>query len=190
MLLAALYACNEPDPKKYVGTALDPLTDPTKVDTTKFNVEYLQYSTVKINGVLPLESKLKDFLKVLGKPDSIVETNDDDCVMYDVPYKEIHLQGSLFFLLNDTAVYQNLNFRRRPDLELQTPAITLNHNTTLGDVKKLFPRSASKTRILNSKEFGTLTLVDIGASKEYTDEWWILFFAEGKLVMAEMFSPC
>jgi hypothetical protein len=190
VLLAALNACNEGKADKYLGTALDEANDPAKLDTTKYNAEYLLYSTVKINGVLPIESKFAEFVKVVGKPDSVVAVGEDQCIIYDRSYQEIHYKGSLFYKLGDTAVFQTINFRRGNDLELTSPAITLNNKTTLEDVQKLFPKAVSKIRTLNSDEFGPLRLVAFGASKEIVEVWWILYFADGKLVLAEMFSDC
>jgi hypothetical protein len=191
MLLLAVYACNEGDENKYLGTALDEVNDPAKVDTTKYNAEYLLYSAVKINGVLPIESKFEDFVKVIGKPDSVISFNTQtDCQFYEEPYKYIYFQGNMFYLVKDSAIFQNIDFRKRPDLELKTPAITLNSKTTLEDVKKLFPKAVSKIRTIEGSDLPQLHLVDIGASKPYEDEWWILFFDGDKLVKAELYAPC
>jgi hypothetical protein len=191
LLLATIYACNPVDRERYVGTALDPRTDPEKVDTTKFNSEYLLYSTVRINGKLPLSSKFAEFKKVIGEPDSLVNFNSDtECQFYDEPYQYIYLQGSMFFLVKDTAIFQNIDFRKRPDLEVVSPAITLNAKTTLEDVRKLFPKAVSKVRVANPENPGTERLVDLGASEILADEWWILLFEGDKLIQVEMYSPC
>jgi hypothetical protein len=191
ILLAALFSCNKPDPKKYLGTALDPLTDPAKVDTTKYNSEYLLYSTVKINGVLPLKSKFADFFRVVGKPDSLTNSNaQTECQYYEEPFQYIYFQGNRFILVKDTAIFQNIDFRKRADLELKTPAITLNAKTTLPDIEELFPKAVGKIRTVDSQDRADLRLVDIGASKEFSDERWILFFEGEKLVSVEMYGPC
>lgn len=191
LLLALTYACKNNDSGKFVGTALDPLTDPAKVDTTKYNAEYLLYSTIKINNVLPLESKFADFKKVIGKPDSVVNFNPDtECQFYEEPYQYIYFQGSMFFLVNDSARIGVIDFRRRPDLELASPAITLNGKTTLDDIQKLFPKAVSKIRTIDTPGFNNLRMIDIGASKAYVDEWWILGFEGDKLVRVELYSSC
>jgi hypothetical protein len=191
LLLAAIFACNNHDSGKFVGTALDPLTDPAKVDTTKYNAEYLLYSTVKINNVLPLESKFADFIKVIGKPDSVVNFKPDtECQFYEEPYQNIYFQGSMFFLVNDSARIGNIDFRRRPNLELTSPAITLNGKTTLDDIRRLFPKAVSKIRKIDSPGFNNLRMIDIGASKAYADEWWILGFEGDKLVSVALYSSC
>jgi hypothetical protein len=191
LLLAAVYACNKPKHEKFVGTALDSVIDPTKVDTTKYNAEYLLYSTVRINGVLPLESRLDDFIKVIGKPDSLINFNSNtDCQLYGEPYKYLYFQGNMFYLVKNKAIFQNLDFRRRPDLEITSPAITLNSKTTLQEIQKLFPRAVSKIRTVEDSNFPSLRLVYIGTSKEYADEWWILAFDGDKLVSVEMYAPC
>lgn len=191
ILLAAVYSCNKANVKKYLGMALAPLTDAAKVDTTKYNSEYLLYSDVKINGVLPLESNFTDFVKVVGKPDTLINFNaQNDCQFYDAPYKYIYFQGSMFCLVKDTAIFQNINFRKRADLELKTPAITLNAKTTLTDIQKLFPKAVRKIRTVNDPDSANLRLVDIAASKEFSDEWWILLFDGDKLVSVERYGPC
>jgi len=191
MLFATVCGCNRMNSKKYVGTALDPLVDPAHVDTTKFNSEYLLYSTVKINGLLPLQSKFAEFRKVIGKPDSLVNFNDTmDCQSYEEPYQYIYFQGNVFDLVNDTAIFQHLDFRTRPDLRLECPAITLDSKTSLQEVEKLFPRAVHRMTTVNVQGSGPLRSIDLGASKQYADEWWILFFDGDKLVRVDMYAPC
>jgi hypothetical protein len=191
LLMTAVYSCNSADAKKYVGTSLDPSTDPAKVDTTRYNSEYLLYSTVKVNGVLPLKSTFAEFVKVVGKPDSIVTFNaETDCQFYEEPYQYLYFQDSMFFLVKDTAIFRIIDFKKRPDLELKAPLITLHAKTTLPDVQKIFPKAVSKIRTIDNPEGGHLRLVDIGASKEIEDEWWILCFDGDKLVSVEMYGPC
>jgi hypothetical protein len=190
-LLAAVYSCNNSDSKKHVGTALDSSPEAAKVDTTKYNSEYLLYSSVKINGILPIESKFADFVKVVGKPDSLINFNPDmECQSFEQPYQNIHFQGGMFFLVKEKAIFQNIDFRKRPDLELKTSAITLNAKTTLSDVQALFPNAVRKIRTVEAPDLAHLRLVDLGASKEFADEWWILCFNGDKLVSVELYSPC
>jgi hypothetical protein len=191
LLLAALYACNNLNPDKLVGTELDPLPDPAQADTNKYNAEYLLFSTVKINGALPLQSKFAEFIKVLGKPDSIINFKAQmECQFYEGPYQYLYFQGCMFYLVKGMAIFQNINFRTRPDLELKTPVITLNARTTLKDVQKLFPKAVSKIRKVNDSDLEDLQIVNIGASKELADEWWILSFEGDELVSVEMYAPC
>lgn len=191
MLLAAVYACNPVDPEKYVGTALDPRIDLAKVDTTKFNSEYLLYSTVRINGKLPLESTFAEFKKVIGEPDSLVNFNSDtDCQFYEEPYQYIYFSGSMYYLVKDTAIFQNIDFRGRPDLEIVSPAITLNGKTTLQDVQKLFPKSSSKFRTYRDAGGEWVQFFSVGASKAYADEYWNFIFDGDKLIGVEMYSGC
>jgi hypothetical protein len=190
-ILAFVSACSDSNPDGVVGTALDTKTDPAKVDTTKYNSEYLLYSTVKINGVLPLESKYADFVKVIGKPDSVVKFDEEnDCQSFAEPHQYIYFQGSMFYLVKDKAIFQNIDFRKRPDLEIESVAITLNGKTTLQDIQKLFPRAVSNIRTMNSPRGSNMRFVAIGASKEIADEWWNLTFDGDKLVNVEMYSPC
>jgi len=193
ILLTAFHACSQNnDPERYLGTALAPRAKGAQIDTTKFNSEYISYSTVMINGKLPLDSRYAEFLKVVGKPDSLVDSNlEMDCPFFEENhYQYVHFQGNLFYLVNDTAVFREIDFRRRPDLALKTPAITLNNKTTLEEVQKLYPKSVSKIRTIESSAYLDLQLVDVGASKAYEDAWWILFFKDKKLVMVEMYMPC
>jgi hypothetical protein len=191
LLLAAVYACNPVDPQKYVGTALDPTTDPAKVDTTKFNVEYLLYSTVRINGKLPLSSTFAEFKEVIGEPDSVVNFNSDsDCQVYEEPYQYIYFQESRFDLVKDTAIFTSLNLRQRPDLEIVSPAITLSAKTTLEDVRKLFPKAVSRIQTVIGPEKKPVQIIDLGASKEYADEFWVFLFDGNKLIQVDMYSDC
>jgi hypothetical protein len=187
ILITAVYACkNTAYPQKYAGTALDTST----VDTTKFNKEYLDYSTVRINGVLPLESKYSEFIKVIGKPDSVVNKGpDDDCPMYMVPYQEAYSKGSMFYILNDTANFQKIDFRGRPDLELETPAIILNSKTTLQEIQKLYPRAVSTISTIKYYHVPA-RFINLSPAKDYVDDYWILFFEGDRLIAVEMGSDC
>jgi hypothetical protein len=187
MLLTAVYACNHiADQQKYAGTALDTST----VDTTKFNKEYLDYSTVKINGVLTVDGKYSAYLKILGKPDSVVNMGpDDDCPMYMEPYQEAYAKGTMFYIVNDTANFQKIDFRESPDFELHTPAITLNSKTTLQDIQKLYPRAVSAISPIKYYHVPA-RFINLSPAKEYVDQYWILFFEGDKLIAVEMGEDC
>jgi hypothetical protein len=186
ILITAVYSCkNTAYPQKYAGTALDTST----VDTTKFNKEYLDYSTVRINGVLPLESKYSEFIKVIGKPDSVVSTSDADCLFYEEPYQYIYFQGCMFYLVNDTAIFQNIDFRKRPDLELETPAITLNSKTTLQEIQKLYPKAVSAISTIKYYHVPA-RFINLSPAKDYVDDYWILFFEGDRLIAVELGSDC
>jgi hypothetical protein len=191
ILVTIFHACSQTnDPNKYIGTALDAHVGASPIDTTEFNAEYLQYSTVKISGILPLESKYERFLEVFGKPDSVINNPEYDCQIYPEPYHYMYFKGSMFYLVNDTVRFQRIDFRNQPNLELKTPAITLNGETTLQDMQRLFPKAMSKIRSIEDPSARHLRFVDLGASAPVTDEWWILSFDGNKLVMVELYSHC
>jgi len=189
-LFAVFTSCNKPDPTKFLGTALDPHYDAAKVDTTKYNTEYLLYNTVKLNGVLPLESSYKEFLKVVGQPDSLVNNKDDECQFFEELYQYIYFQESMFFLVNDTAIFQNIDFRSSPDLELTSPAIKLNRHTTLTEIQRLYPKAASKIKVADYIEGSTLQFVTLEVSRLFLDARWCLYFEHDKLVKVELYMQC
>ena len=95
----------------------------------------------------------------------------------------------MFALVNDTAIFQTMNFRKRPDLQIVSAAITLNAKTTLKDVQRLYPKAVSRIETV-LVEKGHVQMVSLGAFKEYADEWWILMFDGDKLIEVQMYSPC
>lgn len=189
-LLATFYSCNKGDSKKHQGTALDPQSNAATLDTTKYNAEYLPYDAVKVNGKFPLQSSYKEFLAAFGKPDSLVQYKDDECAFFEEPYEYIYFKGNMFYLVKDSAIFQKVNFQSSPDFELTAPALTLNKNTTLAEVEKLFPNAVRKIRTIDNAEGRAMRWVSLGPSKTIADDFWILEFDGEKLVSVEMYSPC
>src|ERR1035437_10119079 len=70
-----------------------------KIDSSKTNAEFIEWSSVRINGKLPLVTNTKDLYQLLGQPDSIVTPDYDDVSVrfYDLKeFKYAYIKGSEF----------------------------------------------------------------------------------------------
>ena len=163
-----------------------------KTDSSKTNTEFIDWSSARINGKLPLESNTKDLYRLLGQPDSIVTPNYDDVSVrfYDEKeFKNAYFKGSDFEIYGDTAVVCILNFEKNPDLEFTSGSLILNHNTTLADLKKVFPKAVRARSKNNNWGFGKCTEINLATWKYYNDDSWLLFFQKGRLIRIDHWMP-
>ncbi len=156
------------------------------------NKEYISFDAVRINGKLPLITKANLLFKLLGQPDSIVVPNMDDvCVsFYDKPFKQAYIKKTAIEIYGDTAVVSSINFESNYHLEFTTKTIRLNHNTTLLGLQRLFPNTVKSKSEWDIVKLGKTVTVRLPTSKQLTDDSWLLFFKNGKLVRIDYYMPC
>lgn len=163
-----------------------------KTDSSKTNAEYIDWTSARINGRLPLVSNTKDLYRLLGQPDSIVTPNYEDVSVrfYDEKeFKNAYFKGSEFEIYGDTAVVSLLNFEKNPDLEFTSGTLTLNHNTTLADLKKVFSKAVRARSKINVYEIGKCTGIDLATWKYLNDDSWLLLFQKGRLIRIDHWMP-
>jgi hypothetical protein len=163
-----------------------------KIDSSKTNNEFIDWNLVRINGKLPMITNTKDLYKLLGQPDSIVTPNYDDVSVryYDLKeFKYAYIKESQFEIYGDTAVISFLNFEKQPDLEFKAGTLTLNHNTTIAELKKLFPKAMKEMGEINVYQTGKFMCIRLETSKYMEDDAWLLFFRKDKLVRIDFWMP-
>ena len=163
-----------------------------KIDSSKTNNEFIDWNLVRINGKLPMITNTKDLYKLLGQPDSIVTPNYDDVSVryYDLKeFKYAYIKESQFEIYGDTAVISFLNFEKQPDLEFKAGTLTLNHNTTIAELRKLFPKAVKERSELIVDQMGRLMGISLETSKYMVDAAWLLFFRKNKLVRLDFWMP-
>ncbi|MBC6611069.1 hypothetical protein H8B15_09050 [Hymenobacter sp. BT507] len=154
--------------------------------------EYIAFEQVKINGRLPLKSKRTQLFKELGQPDSLAKPNIDDvCVsFYDKPFSYAYFKGSQVELYGDLAMVGNLEFAGNSRLTLTTPTITLSNKTTLAELAKRFPKAVAAKSEMNVHRKGKYMTVHIATDKATAEDYWILFFRNGRLARIDYWMPC
>ena len=154
--------------------------------------EFLDLNVMRLNGKLPLITKTKSLFKLLGKPDSlIIPSLDDFCSSYlDKPVQLAYYKSSVFEVFGDTIVLTTINFKNNPKINVKTPLITLNFKTTLKDLENIFPNAVKDKYPLDHYELGKVTTVNLRTSKNYSDDSWLLFFIDNKLISIQYWTPC
>ena len=163
-----------------------------KIDSSKTNDEFIDWDLARINGKLPMITNTKDLYKLLGQPDSIVTPNYDDVSVcyYDFKkFKYAYIKDCRFEIYGDTAVTWSLNFEEQPALEFKAGTLTLNHNTTMAKMRKLFPKAVKERHELLVDQMGRLMCIRLETSKYIEDAAWLLFFRKNKLVMLDFWMP-
>lgn len=156
------------------------------------NKEYIPWDSVRINGKLPLLTRTEELYKLLGQPDSIITPDPNDiCVSYFYAMdKYAYFGDSQFEIHGDSAVVSFVDFRTKPYIELNTPALKLNRNTTLSEIETLFPAAAKRKYVQNVWKVGEVLCISIATSNTLLDENWLLFFRNSKLIRIDHFIPC
>ena len=174
------------------GSAQSNLKTQQNSDTKPLDNEFLDFDVMRLNGKLPLFTKTKSLLKLLGKPDSLIIPNPDDfCSPYlNKPVQLAYYKNSVFEVFGDTMVLTTINFKNNPKINVNTPLITLNYKTTLKDLEKLFPNSVKDKYPLDTYNLGKVTAVSLRTSKNYIDYSWLLFFIDDKLIGIQYWTPC
>jgi hypothetical protein len=163
-----------------------------KIESSKTNAEFIDWSSVKINGKLPFITNTKDLYQSLGQPDSIVTPVYEDvsiAYFYNDKFKFAYFKDSEFEICGDTAVLSYLNFERQPGLVFNAGSLTLSHNTTLDELKKIFPKAVKSRGKSIVDKIGKCTGISLATSKYYNDDLWLLFFRKGMLIRIDYWIP-
>lgn len=153
--------------------------------------EYISLKSAKINGKLPFLTKTNLLFKLIGKPAKLIkpDLNDYCGSFYNKSFKLATVNGVEAEIYGDTAVVRSINFKKSPNLSLNTPKIVLNHNTTLAELKKYFPDAVKASAPLNDINLGKTVAVSIAIEKK-SDNLWLLLFQNNKLVRIDYYIPC
>lgn len=152
--------------------------------------EYLDWRSMRIYGELPLLTSKDSLIYFVGLADSIVAP-DDVCVsFYDEPFEYGYFKGIEVEIYGDTAVITSLNFRENHELFVKSAMMTLSHRISLTDLEALFPNAVKAKREIDIYGLGPAMAVTLMTAKNPTDDAWLLFFSEGKLIRMDYWMPC
>lgn len=158
-------------------------------DITTIKEESLFIDKMTINDNLLIKSKA-DFIKIKGKPKYIhrnCRSNKYDCWSYE---NELATR----YYVSDSIASLNFVDFSYCNCSIQSPQLTLSKNTSLSEVKELFPIAYSMRNFgvddPQYKEFVRLHLID-GLDNEFYDVWGtiILRFKDDKLANFEYSPP-
>ena len=183
--LIFLFSCNQnkPDQQKTVETQLNDSIP--KYDT-------LRWDYVKINSVIPLFTGFAEVKDKLGKPDSILSSDEDECAMFfqNRKYRHFYVKGIEFEATSDTFVFRSIDFRNSSAF-LSTPKFRLDKNTTTADLQKYFPNSFNKKFEREIYGVGFVKILHLNLNNDYLGEAnWTLFFNDKQLIRVEYWISC
>ncbi|MFC0519060.1 hypothetical protein ACFFGT_32910 [Mucilaginibacter angelicae] len=160
-------------------------------DTT-LSSEYLDWYKVKLNGTIDMLSSFKTTSLILGKPDSIVTPNYEDiAVSYfnGEKFKYVYYKGLQFEVVKDSLVFREADFSKDTALYFTSDKIRLSRHTKFDDLKRLFPKAASRVPSDEGKLKYILMDVDV-AKLSMEDKWMFWFSSDGnELLKIEYFIP-
>lgn len=158
------------------------------------NQEYLDWSSMRINGKFPLTASVKNIEGILGKADSVVniDWNNTCSSRYrSEESKNVYFGGVEFEQFGDSLDFMHINFSKDHSVFLQNGNLKLNYATTLEEVRKHFPNAVKDISKgyynIDGKETDAINLP---LSKELSEGQWILMFQDGKLVRIDNWFPC
>ena len=163
-----------------------------RIDSSKINDEYIDWTLARINGILPMKTNTKDLYQLLGQPDSIVTPDYENVsIAYfdNDKFKFAYFKESEFEISGDTAVISYLNFEKQQGLVFNAGSLTLSHNTTLAELKKIFPKAVKSREKSIVDQIGKCTGISVAISKYCCDDLWLLFFRKGRLIRIDYWIP-
>lgn len=163
------------------------------LDTVKnINLEYLDWDSLKINNQLPLLCKKISLIKLLGQPDSIVTPDMNDiCVSYfGNDFKYVYFNESRFETYGDEVVISSINFENNNKIKLNFGTLTLDNSLTLEQLETIFPIAVRDKSEIDIYRKVKADFVRLATSKVKTDNAWLLFFKNGKLIRIDYWMPC
>jgi hypothetical protein len=113
-----------------------------KVDDTKEKIEGIGWNTAKINGLLPMITRVQQVTNRLGKSDSIVKPdNDITDSFYRNKMTYYHVKGLTYEKYHDTLVFKRIDFRKDTVDNLILKKVKFDHTATMNYFGGLFPSS-------------------------------------------------
>lgn len=177
----------EPDPTDDAGHSHNIADTARKIDH-----EYLDWNSLKINGQLSLSCRKDELIGLLGQPDSIVTPNMNEiCASYfDSDFKYVYFGDSQFESAGDEMVIRSVDFERGNTVTLNAGAIILDNSMTIDKLRAIFPKAVRDREEIEIHKKGKADCVRLDTSEEETDDAWLLFFRNAKLIRIDYWIPC
>lgn len=150
------------------------------------SIEVFQTDHALLNNKLHLNTNLRQFEILWGKPDSIItpDYNEICAAGFEEDFQYLFKDGSAFEIFKDSILFGEILFEGNNFITYS--GVTLNKHTTLSDIKHLFPQAVKQAGYEGTPE--AIKLRDT-ANKD-SDSSILLFFREGKLERLVNFIPC
>lgn len=150
--------------------------------------EYIELSEVKLNGKLAFKEKMAVAAKVLGANGSR-DQRPMECGSYfddeQLPSYRVYIKGIVLEECAGVVVLSSIDLGKSPDAFVAYPGGRWDKNTTFQQVQQAFPRTAKEAGSRDGK--GKVFWIHTGKD---SDDFWVLEFAQGKLVCLKYLVQC
>lgn len=149
-------------------------------------IEVFSFTHALANKKQPLYGSVSQFETAWGRPDSVITPDYEDicAAQFDEDFQYIFKNGSRFERCKDSVACDQFHFNGSNSLT--SGNITLSHNFTWADARKLFPMAVKQAE--NEGRTDLITLRD--STNPDSDNAVQLFFKDDKLVSVACFIPC
>ncbi|MFD1872041.1 hypothetical protein [Hymenobacter bucti] len=158
--------------------------------------ESIEWDMLTVNGKVVKETTTKQLAQQLGRPDSIAKGAVECGAMLASLNKLDGARGDMWYYGN--TMYE-VNGREAVlgSFEVTTGKfqgklgpLPLNQNTTLEDVRRVFPASAKQADVPATGQPGEVMSLPFYHQGKPTDNYLHLLFKKGRLQEVEFYSPC
>jgi hypothetical protein len=158
--------------------------------------EYIEANMLTVNGQLVKEITTAQLKRQFGRPDSIAKGVVECGAMLDTlngmnsPAGDFWYYGNTRYEVSGThAVLASFDVTTGK-FQGKLGKLILNQNTTLEDVRRIFPKSAKQADVPSTGRLGEEMSLPFYYKGEPMDESLNLLFKKGRLQEVEFFMPC
>jgi hypothetical protein len=198
--LAALVSCQS-TPATPAAHATAPklpkqLPDPEPAQLTKANPEHIEWNALTVNGKITQQLTTSQLQRQLGRPDSIAKGAVECGAMLaslnklDGARGDMWYYGKTTYEVNGTEAVLGSFEVTTGKFQGKLGPLLLNQNTTLEDVRRVFPASAKEADAPASGPPGEEISLPFYHKGQPTDVYLNLRFKQGRLQEVEFYSPC
>ncbi len=160
------------------------------------NPEYIESDMLTVNGQLVKELTTTQLRRQLGRPDSIAKGAVECGAALEVlnrmdsPAGDFWYYGNTMYEVSGThAILASFDVTTGK-FQGKLGQLLLNQNTTLEDVRRIFPKSAKQADVPSTGRPGEEMSLPFYYKGKQTDESLNLLFKKGRLQEVEFFMPC
>jgi hypothetical protein len=156
------------------------------------NLETIDWESLRINGKLPLLTKVSSVHRLLGKADSVTQHHPEACPSFfnTDDSRLSYYDGYHFEQSGDSIVFIHVDFRENKNAFLQNNDMKLNSATTLEELKRRFPNAVKGIKEVDFYDMENVDYIRLRHANPVVDGSWLLLIQDRKLIMVKEVSPC
>jgi hypothetical protein len=158
------------------------------------NLERIQDALVTVNGKPHQQLTTQALIKLLGRPDSIAKGAVECGSVLDIPTNspagDFWYYGKTMYDVNGNQAILCSFDVTTGKFQGKVGQLSLNQNTTLEDIRQLYPVSAKEADVPAEGRAGEVMSLPFEQDGQLTDSSLNLIFKKGGLQEVEFFFPC